>query len=413
MSPSDHGAPAERAPLGERIAYYRRRRGLSQVKLAGLLGRSESWVSQVERGVRPVDRVSVLSEVASALNVPVSELTPESLASVEEQEDHPAVAALRQLLIDYTVFLLPSREDRLPPVVMLEDDLEQVWAHVHASRYTDLVTLLPRVITDAETLTRAGDPDAASRSRQLTAEAYQAAGAMLAKLSETDLAWLAGDRAVRTANHADAHLLAVAGIVRIGHAFLMGGRSDDARRVAFAGLQAIEDETGEESVEAPPERLSLFGSLQLIAAVAATRQSQVEAARDHLSRAEWAASQLGEDRNDFHTEFGPTNVAVHAVSITVESGDAGEALRRAARIDPEQLSAERRARFLIDVARAHGQRRQVDEAVHALREAEKLAPEQVHSHELVREMVRDLLRAGRREPGKQLRALARRIGVIP
>jgi transcriptional regulator with XRE-family HTH domain len=29
-------------PLGERIAYYRRRRGLSQVKLAGLLDRSES-----------------------------------------------------------------------------------------------------------------------------------------------------------------------------------------------------------------------------------------------------------------------------------------------------------------------------------------------------------------------------------
>ena len=48
-------------PLGERIAYYRRRRGLSQVKLAGLLGRSESWLSQVERGVRSIDRISVLT----------------------------------------------------------------------------------------------------------------------------------------------------------------------------------------------------------------------------------------------------------------------------------------------------------------------------------------------------------------
>ncbi len=38
--------------LGERIAAYRRRRrrGLSQAALAGLVGRSESWLSQVERG---------------------------------------------------------------------------------------------------------------------------------------------------------------------------------------------------------------------------------------------------------------------------------------------------------------------------------------------------------------------------
>ena len=66
-------------PLGERIAYYRRRRGLSQVKLAGLLGRSESWLSQVERGVRSIDRISVLIEVAGALNVPVTELSPDPL----------------------------------------------------------------------------------------------------------------------------------------------------------------------------------------------------------------------------------------------------------------------------------------------------------------------------------------------
>jgi transcriptional regulator with XRE-family HTH domain len=43
-------------PVGERIAIYRRRRGLSQVVLAGLIGRSVSWLSQVERGTRAVDR---------------------------------------------------------------------------------------------------------------------------------------------------------------------------------------------------------------------------------------------------------------------------------------------------------------------------------------------------------------------
>src|SRR5918993_1421896 len=61
--------------IGERIAAYRRRRGLSQAALAGLIGRSESWLSQVERGVRSVDRLSILLDMAKVLHVEVDALT--------------------------------------------------------------------------------------------------------------------------------------------------------------------------------------------------------------------------------------------------------------------------------------------------------------------------------------------------
>jgi len=61
--------------LGERIAAYRRRRGLSQAAPAGLVGRSESWLSQVERGVRSVDRLSVLLDMARVLHVDVESLS--------------------------------------------------------------------------------------------------------------------------------------------------------------------------------------------------------------------------------------------------------------------------------------------------------------------------------------------------
>lgn len=37
--------PSDREPTGQRIARARRRRGLSQAVLAGLVGRSESWLS--------------------------------------------------------------------------------------------------------------------------------------------------------------------------------------------------------------------------------------------------------------------------------------------------------------------------------------------------------------------------------
>ena len=61
-------------PIGERIAIYRRRRNVSQTVLAGLIGRSESWLSQVERGTRSVDRLSVLIDIAKVLHVDVAVL---------------------------------------------------------------------------------------------------------------------------------------------------------------------------------------------------------------------------------------------------------------------------------------------------------------------------------------------------
>jgi hypothetical protein len=95
---------------------------------------------------------------------------------------------------------------------------------------------------------------------------------------------------------------------------------------------------------------------------------------------------------------------------SVDLGDAGRALRAAATVDTTGLSAERRARMLIDVARAHAQRRQVPEAAAALREAEEITPEQVHSHDMVRQLVSDLLTM-QDPPATELRELSVRLGV--
>ena len=62
--------------IGARIGRWRRRRGLSQVALAGLVGRSESWLSQVERGVRGVDSLAVVRKLARVLRVDVDDLAP-------------------------------------------------------------------------------------------------------------------------------------------------------------------------------------------------------------------------------------------------------------------------------------------------------------------------------------------------
>ena len=94
--------------LGQRIAHHRRRRGLSQVKLAELLDRSESWVSQVECGTRTIDRLSVLGEVARVLDVPANELLPGSFLPNEGDREHPAVRAVRLALSGHPALAVPA-----------------------------------------------------------------------------------------------------------------------------------------------------------------------------------------------------------------------------------------------------------------------------------------------------------------
>ena len=145
-------------------------------------------------------------------------------------------------------------------------------------------------------------------------------------------------------------------------------------------------------------------------AVAASRLNQADVAYEHLSRAREMAARVGEGRNDYNTEFGPANVALHEVAVAVEVGDAGHALRVGSAVDTSSLSAERRARLSVDLARAHAQRRQADEAVTALLEAEAITPEQIRNHRVVRQLVSDLL--SMQDPASsELRELAERVGA--
>lgn len=62
--------------IGERILIYRRRRGLSRRAVAELCGRTGEWLRQIETGLRPLDRLSMLIRLAEVLHVAdLSELT--------------------------------------------------------------------------------------------------------------------------------------------------------------------------------------------------------------------------------------------------------------------------------------------------------------------------------------------------
>ena len=102
-------------PTGQRIARARRRRGLSQAALAGLVGRSESWLSQVERGKRGVDSHAVLIRLASVLRIEVAEITVDSEDPAKVPGPYPHAAQIEQAMMGYhAIGVSISGEDAEP-----------------------------------------------------------------------------------------------------------------------------------------------------------------------------------------------------------------------------------------------------------------------------------------------------------
>jgi transcriptional regulator with XRE-family HTH domain len=367
---------------GERIAYHRKRLGLSQVEFAGLIGRSDSWVSQVERGVRSVDRLSVLQRVADALGVPVAELRGTDADDSASTDDRPeALAELRLALTGHPAIEVvlgstpePLTSERLG---QLREMSAQVWPMVHASRYTELAPLAARLVPELEQAVRSPASDELTEAaRQLLTDTYQAVAAMMAKVGETDAAWVASDRAAFTAEALDDPLAVAASLFCMAHAFLTLREVGQAQGVAREAVEGLEQQAEREPTA---QTLSLCGAFHLVLAIGAARDNNRPEAHEHLDQARAIADRIGEDRDDFGTEFGPTNVELHAVGVAVDLGDAGLAIDLARRIQPEQLSPERQARYLIDLAHAHAMRRQIGEALRCLEEAERLTPEQTRT----------------------------------
>ncbi|WP_131742127.1 helix-turn-helix domain-containing protein [Actinomadura roseirufa] len=392
--------------LGRRIAQERKRRGLSQAELARLIDRSVAWVSQVERGVRKVDRMSVLERVAEVLELPLSELAAEAPMVAASTEELPGSAGLRLVLSGAHSLRAMLHSAPVPPTAEIKPRVEQAWELAHESKYVELADLLRGLVPALESAVRSASEDLRAELFDLLAVTYQACSAALSKLGEPEAAWIAADRAIVAAERAGDPLMMAAGAFRLGFVFL-GARhfdqTEENARTAAEALWFLVD-------QGKPEAMSLWGGLTLQRAVTASRLNQADVAYEHLARARDVAQRLGDGRNDYNTEFGPANVALHEVAVAVEVGDAGHALRVGADVDTSTLSGERRARLQIDLARAHAQRRQVDEAVAALLDAESITPEQIRNHRVVRQVVSDLLTM-QDPPSSDLRELAARVGT--
>src|SRR5947199_5192726 len=138
--------------VGGRIAVLRRRRGLSQAVLAGLVGRSESWLSQVERGMRSVDRLSVLLDMARVLQVEVEALTGRPWRYAPNGS--PLVNGLhevRRFFARYDNLLGVSPESPLELPAM-RAKVETAHEAYQAARYEQVIGDLPRLLGAADAM---------------------------------------------------------------------------------------------------------------------------------------------------------------------------------------------------------------------------------------------------------------------
>ena len=390
--------------LGQKIAAERHRRGLSQPELARMVGRSVAWVSQVERGVRKVDRMSVLEALAAALDVPLAELAAEAPVVAAVTEEPPGAGGLRLVLSGAYALRAMLDGRRAPAISTLRTKARKAWELTHAGRYVELTDLLRSLVPDLETAARSLPEKQRAEVSELLATTYQACSAALAKLGEPEAAWIAADRAMAAAEWAGNPMLVAAGAFRLVFVFINTRHYDQAEETARTAAEALWPMAD----QGDPRAISLWGGLTLQRAVIAAHVNDPDTAYGQLDRASQIAARLGEARGEYNTEFGPANVRLYEIAVAVELGDAGRALRAAANVDTTGLSAERQARMLIDVARAHAQRRQVSEAVAALLQAEAITPEQIRSHALVRRLVSDLLTM-QDPPASELRDLAKRL----
>ncbi|WP_405111610.1 helix-turn-helix domain-containing protein [Micromonospora sp. NBC_01405] len=93
-------------PIGRRIARLRARRRMTQQMLADRLGKSKSWVDKVERGVRALDRFTVIQDLAAVLRVdPVALLGRDALPSQAARAAVYGVDGVRAALARYDTAL--------------------------------------------------------------------------------------------------------------------------------------------------------------------------------------------------------------------------------------------------------------------------------------------------------------------
>lgn len=400
----------DNASTGARIRYYRDKRGMSRPVLAGLVGKSAEWVKAIESGKQHAPRLAMLLRIAQVLELPdLAMLTGNGHAvpvSVFAGPRHSALSEVQAALTEYRVSL------RAEPVSVphLAERLRAAWLVRHSSpdHRTQLGSLLPGLISDAQVAARVLRDSERRAARRVLAGVYQLADFYVAYQPAPELVWMVADRAITEAQEADDPYLIAGG----AWAMVQAMRDDSRWEEAIAVAADARDTLARYVDGAPVDWRGMVGALNAEIAYVYARRGRHGLAWAYWEKADEVARQLGPDYRHTQSSFSQSVMSAHAVTLGVELRRAGEALRAANAFDPVAIpSLARRGRHLIEVARAHSLEGDRGSVLTLLDRSQKVASETISYNGFARDMLLDLRKNPPTGRAAEVHQLCSRVGI--
>lgn len=379
---------ADDGTLADRLRRKRRESSLTQEQLAGISGVSQVMIAKIEQGRRQ-PRLPVLTRLASAIDIPLSELVDKR----PRLDGHGAGASI---LTIRDALLSPSHlsgvgldaDDAEPaPLPQLRGMVAEASRLYWSGQFANLAAVLPALIGEARlTAQSAGGP-----ASGLLALAYDLAAALMVHMGKDDLAAISAERAITAAAETGDELLH--GMLHGTYAWVLlhQGRLAEAEQLASVTAQRIEP-----SFSAPADHVAVWGHLLMTALAPAA-----VAGRDvapYIALASAGAQRLGRQVTIYQTSFGPASVHEQACHAYAVSREPAKALAAARKIGPGELSGISYGRHLLDVAQAHADARHVRAATAVLIEARNVAPVWFRHQGVARSLVAELYEQSNRIP---------------
>lgn len=383
--------------IGARLRQVRNARGKSLRVVSGLAGMSKSHLSELERGERALDRRSEIVALANALQIAPSELTRIPVPLPTNGDTDAATNEIRRVLQGVIVGAANGKvqtAEQLSARVRAIGDLRQRCA------YPEMGAALPGLIADLHASVDAGHDDARLLHLAVLVHVLGTQTYLHIVRAPDDLRLVAASLANDAAGRLDDPMSLGVAAFGFSNVLLASG--------SFALAEDIVRRAG----VTPGVDAELAGMLALstsLTAAADKRPADVEAALDYAAD---LAERTGEG-NRFFLSFGPTNVTLWRITAALEAADYERTAALAETVMPERIRASaRRAGYWMNYGRALARVRRRDDAVVALRRAEKISPDEVQRNPFVREVVAELLARSRRDvSGRELRGLAYRAGL--
>jgi len=370
--------------LGDRVRTIRKRRGLTQIELAGNSGVSASLIRKLEQGAIAEPRSETVRRLAVALKVPTTRLTSRHDDPPPARPDVDAWAPVQRALEGRHEGSAP---DEPVTLVGVETEFAAAKPLFRQARFTQLRDVLPRLLRDADQLVaEASGTDSSFGARRARSRIRQMVGWSFVQTWQFE----AADHAIELAiDDAPDQATRVPLVDAECFRYIRAGDLGSARELAIKWADDIEPHR---ISKASFEELAAWGVTLLRVSAAAVRDNRPGEAADALKFARMAA--MGLNRGEYNSSsgvlhaFGPVTVAMAEAENAMIEDLPDVVLNVANRIaDRNYPLPWAWNRHRLDVASALVATHKSSEAINVLQDIHRTMPEWLPSQHYARNIL--------------------------